>query len=140
MPRLDKLLSIVRQVDRQARFKSIISQQGVSPDGSSAHWEFFFDLPQRLAHLVSEWKLSWDESKDAFGPDRISILANPFPPLNSPLNQMVKVGKLLHSLSRTNLTISFPMLCYGRDRVEQIRTFIRDQCLDRDGSPKHFTL
>jgi hypothetical protein len=86
----------VRQVDRQARLKSIISQQGLNPDGSSTHWEFFFDLPQRRAHLVSEWILSWDELIDAYGPAKITIFANPFPPPGSPLRQLVKEGKLLH--------------------------------------------
>jgi hypothetical protein len=87
---------IVRQLDRQARLKSIVSQQGLNQDGASAHWEFFFDLPQRRAHLVCEWILFWEETKDAYGPARITIFANPFPPPDSHLRQMVREGKLLH--------------------------------------------
>jgi hypothetical protein len=87
---------IARQLDRQARLKSIVSQQGLNQDGASAHWEFFFDLSQRRTKLVCEWVLTWDEVRDAYGPATNENIAIPFPPPDSPLHQMVKEGKLLH--------------------------------------------
>lgn len=83
-------------LDRQARLKMILSQQGVQLDGTSAHWEFFFDLTRRRAKLVCEWILPWDEAADGYKPARIDMAVNPFPPIDSPIRQAVREGKLLH--------------------------------------------
>lgn len=83
-------------LDRQARLKMIVSQQGVRADGTSTHWEFFFDLIQRRAQLVCEWLLSWEKTKDDYGPASIEIVVKPFPAAGSPIRQAVKEGKLLH--------------------------------------------
>lgn len=92
----DSVRPAVRQLDRDARLKMIVSQNGIGPGGASPHWEFFFDLPQRRAQLVCEWRLPWDEAADGYGPAQIEIVAKPFPPENSPIRQLVKDGKLLH--------------------------------------------
>ena len=86
----------VNKLDRRARLKMIVSQSGVDADGASAHWEFFFDLVQRRAHLICDWALSWDETKDTFGPAIVEITVRPFPSVDSPIRQLVASGKLLH--------------------------------------------
>lgn len=88
------------EIDRQARLKMIVSQQGVQLDGTSSHWEFFFDLTRRRAKLVCEWILPWDEAMDGFQPARIEIVVTPFPPAGSPIRQAVQEGKLLHRQMR----------------------------------------
>lgn len=93
---LELTLPAARKFDRKARLKMIVSQKGVDQHGDSAHWEFFFDLPGRQAQLVCEWKLTWDEKADAYGPPRIEITVRPFPPPESPIRQMVRDGHLLH--------------------------------------------
>lgn len=87
---------IAQKLDRQAHLRSISSQEGLDKDGASSHWEFFFDLPQRRARLICDWFLPWNEATDNFGPATIEVVVNPFPPLDSPLRQLVKEGKLLH--------------------------------------------
>ena len=93
---LEAILPAVNRFDRKALLKLIVSQQGIDPQGASAHWEFFFDLVNRQAQLVCEWKLTWDEKADAHGALRIEITVNPFPPTDSPIRQMVRDGQLLH--------------------------------------------
>jgi hypothetical protein len=90
------VLPHVRRFDGGAGLKSIVSQQGVRPDGTSAHWEFFFDLPGRRARIIAEWRLAWDEAHDAFGSASVDFLVKPFPPADSPIRQAVREGKLLH--------------------------------------------
>jgi hypothetical protein len=92
----DNILPIALGLDRQARLKMIVSQQGVSVDGASAHWEFFFDLRQRRAQLVCEWSLSWDEKADDYGSASIEVAVKPFPPPDSSIRRAVREGKLLH--------------------------------------------
>jgi hypothetical protein len=86
----------VLELDRQARLKMIVSQQGVNVNGTSLHWEFFFDLVQRRAQLVCDWVLPWDEAMDDYGTVSIEFVVKPFPTENSPIRQMVRDGKLLH--------------------------------------------
>jgi len=83
-------------LDRNARLKMIVSQQGVIANGTSSYWEFFFDLVQRQAKLVCQWVLSWDDTTDDFGPARLEIFVNPFPPVDSPIRQAVREGRLLY--------------------------------------------
>lgn len=83
-------------LDRKARLKMIVSQQGVMIDGTSSHWEFFFDLTQRRAQLICEWVLSWDETTDDYGQASIETFVKPFPPVDSPIRQAVREGKLLY--------------------------------------------
>ena len=87
---------VVQQLNRGARLKSIISQQGVNQDGTSSHWEFFFDLPDRRAKLVCDWVLPWDETSDSYMPVKLDFNLTPFPPLDSPVRHLVREGKLLH--------------------------------------------
>ena len=91
-----KIRPFAYDLDRQARFKKIVSQQGINIGGTSVHWEFFFDLTRRRAKLSCDWVLSWDEGIDDYGPARIEIAVRPFPPENSPIRKAVKEGKLLH--------------------------------------------
>jgi hypothetical protein len=86
----------VNKLDRQARLKMIVSQPGIDAEGASAHWEFFFDLVQRRAHLICDWALSWNEASDDFGPARVELAIKPFPSVDSPIRQLVASGKLLH--------------------------------------------
>src|SRR5512144_932564 len=51
---------VADELDRQARLKMIVSQQGINTDGTSSHWEFFYDLTQRRAKLNCDWVLPWD--------------------------------------------------------------------------------
>lgn len=92
----NSIFPIALDLDRQARLKMIVSQQGVNVDGASAHWEFFFDLRQRRAQLVCEWRLLWDEDADDYGSAGIEVAVKPFPPVNSPIRRAVREGKLLH--------------------------------------------
>lgn len=90
-------MPIAREIDREASLKLIVAPDGsIQRDGTSTRWEFLFDLPNRRAQLVCDWRLSWDEEADHFGEARIEVLANPFPPPDSVPRQMVKQGKLLH--------------------------------------------
>ncbi|MBM3123979.1 MAG: hypothetical protein FJZ87_02775 [Chloroflexi bacterium] len=93
---LNTILPTIKRYDHKALLKHILSQHGIDDQGASAHWEFFFDLSNRRAQAVCEWKLSWDEKADAYGPPRMMIAINPFPPENSPLRRMVREGHLLH--------------------------------------------
>jgi len=89
------ILPMVREFDRQAQLKLIVSQQGVDAHGTGSHWEFFFDLPDRRAQLVCDWKLLQDEKTDSYLQPRIEIVVNPFPPVDSPVRGMVRDGQLL---------------------------------------------
>lgn len=89
------ILPVAREFDRQARLKAIISQQGIDRNGTSAHWEFFFDLVNRRATLAGEWLLTGDTGADAYRPARIDVIVRPFPPADSPLRQLVREGHLL---------------------------------------------
>jgi hypothetical protein len=92
----NRILPFVSKLDRLARLKLIVSQQGLSLDGTSSHWEFFFDMPLRRAQMTVEWVLSWDEATGDYGPARIESIVKPFPPVDSPIRQAVREGKLLH--------------------------------------------
>lgn len=92
----DKTLPFVYELDKKSRLKMIVSQQGIDSEGKSQHWEFFFDLIEKRAQLVCDWKLFWDETLDNYTSSKIEIKVTPFPPMNSPLRQMVKEGKILH--------------------------------------------
>lgn len=92
----NRVLPHVLKLDRQARLKLIVSQQGAGLAGTSSHWEFFFDLVQRRAQLSADWILPWDEAIDGYGPAEVQIVVKPFPPVDSLLRQAVKEGKLLH--------------------------------------------
>jgi hypothetical protein len=83
-------------LDPEASLKLIVSPDGIGADGTSARWEFFFDLPARRAKLECDWFLPWEVETDRFGMAQLEVVARPFPPLSSPLRQMVKDGKLLH--------------------------------------------
>jgi hypothetical protein len=85
-----------QELDREACLKLIVSPQGVDQQGASAHWEFFFDLPQRRAKLEGNWFLPWEDERQGFGFARFDLIARPFPAANSLLRQMVNEGKLLH--------------------------------------------
>jgi hypothetical protein len=87
---------VASEFDRRAQLKLIASQQGVGADGTSVHWEFFFDLPDRRAQLAAEWKLTWNETADRHGKAQIVITVNPFPPADSPVRRMAQEGQLLH--------------------------------------------
>jgi hypothetical protein len=93
---LNRVLPSVSKLDRWARLKLMVSQQGLSLDGTSSHWEFFFDLTRRRAQLVLEWVLSQDQATDGYGNARIEFVVKPFPPVDSPIRQAVSEGKLLH--------------------------------------------
>ena len=93
---LNSIYPFARDLDRQARLKLIVSQQGINADGASPHWEFFLDLTQRRAHLICEWALSWNEEMDDYGPSSVEIAVKPFPSVDSPIRQLVTSGKLLH--------------------------------------------
>ena len=86
----------VRELDWQPQLKMIVSQQGLTADGASAHWEFFFSLVRRRAEVVCEWVLPWDEATDDYGQAHIEIAVNPFPAVNSPIREAVREGKLLY--------------------------------------------
>jgi hypothetical protein len=86
----------VRELDWQYQLKMITSQQGLTSNGTSAHWEFFFDLIRRRAEVVCEWVLPWDEALDNYGQARARLAATPFPAVNSPIRSAVREGKLLH--------------------------------------------
>lgn len=88
--------SFVNNLDKKAVLKAIVSQQGVDLDGKNAHWEFFFDLINKRAQLVCNWKLNWDDKLDNYTSAKIEFKITPFPSMNSPLRQMVKEGKLLN--------------------------------------------
>ena len=87
---------IIRELDRQSQLKMITSQQGLTANGTSAHWEFFFNLFRRRAETVCEWVLPWNEAIDDYGQAKIEITAKPFPAVNSPICTAVSEGKLLH--------------------------------------------
>lgn len=93
---LEKVLPFIYKLDKTSNLKMIVSQQGINANGESAHWEFFFDLTQKRAQLVCDWKLVWNETVDNYTSAKIDFKITPFPPMNSPLRQMVKEGKLLH--------------------------------------------
>ncbi len=85
-----------KRLDKHAALKMIVAPDGVDPTGKAIRWEFFFDLIQQRAKLICEWFLSWDAEADSFGPPQLVVKANPFPPADSPLHQLVSEGKLLH--------------------------------------------
>jgi hypothetical protein len=87
---------MAREFDRKACLKSILSQQGIDENGASSCWEYFFDLPTRRAQLLCEWSLPWNELTDDYGAAKIEFIIKPFPPVNSPIRQLVREGKLLH--------------------------------------------
>jgi len=87
---------LVRELDWQSQLKMIVSQQGLTANGASAHWEFFFNLVRRRAEVVCEWVLSWDEATDDYGQVNLEIAVNPFPSVNSPIREAVREGKLLY--------------------------------------------
>jgi hypothetical protein len=87
---------VVREIDQQSQLKLITSQQGLTAKGTSAHWEFFFNLLRRRAEIVCAWVLLWDEAIDNYRPAKIELTAQPFPALNSPVRTAVREGKLLH--------------------------------------------
>lgn len=87
---------VIRGLDGQFQLKRITSQHGLTPNGTSAHWEFFFNLVSRQAEAACEWLLLWDETRDDYGHARIELVVTPFPALNSPIRTAVKEGKLLH--------------------------------------------
>jgi hypothetical protein len=93
---LNRILPFVSKLDHRARLKLIVSQQGLKLDGTSVHWEFFFDLTRRRAQLNVEWLLSWDEAADGYGSASIKFIVKPFPPVDSSIRQAVREGKLLH--------------------------------------------
>ena len=125
---LSVIKPLVYEMDRQARLKMIVSQNGVNAEGASAHWEFFFNLTQRSAKVAAEWALSWDEAKDDYGPARIEIVIRPFPPAGSPVRQAVKDGELLHrqmiSMWRQECSRSPDLPGRFRDTEEAIRDFL----------------
>ena len=90
------ILPVARKIDRKARLKSILSQQGIDGNGTSSYWEYFFDLPTRRAQLLCEWSLPRNQLTDEYGAAVIEYLIKPFPPADSPIRQMVREGKLLH--------------------------------------------
>jgi hypothetical protein len=90
------LQPFVRELDSQSQLKMIVSQQGLTANGVSTHWEFFFNLFRRRAEVVCKWVLSWDEAADNHGQANIEIVVNPFPAVNSPIREAVREGKLLH--------------------------------------------
>jgi hypothetical protein len=96
MQAFEKVQTFAYELDRQARLKWIVSQQGVNSNGESSHWEFSFDLTERRAHLVCDWLLLFNETIDKYLPAKIELTLKPFPPADSPLRQMVKDGQLLH--------------------------------------------
>lgn len=89
-----RVRSAVLALDRRARLKAIVSQDGIAADGTSAHWEFAFDLPRRRAQALCEWALGWDEVADGYGPAAIGLVVSPFPPATSPIRWMVEEGQL----------------------------------------------
>lgn len=90
------IIPVVKKLDRQARLKLIVSQHGIDSNGTSTHWEFFFDLVRRQAKLVGEWVLVWDNTMDNYESSRLEVVARPFPPADSPIRQLVQEGHLLH--------------------------------------------
>jgi hypothetical protein len=92
----NEIQPIAKDLDRDARLKMIVSQLGVDLDGTSSHWEFFFDLTQRRAQMVCEWVLPWDQDMDGYEPASIEIVVRPFPAPNSLIRKAVREGKLLH--------------------------------------------
>lgn len=87
---------IIRELDRQSQLKMIVSQQGLTANGTSAHWEFFFNLFRRRAETVCEWVLPWNDATDDYGQANIEVIVTPFPRVNSSLRTAVSEGKLLH--------------------------------------------
>jgi hypothetical protein len=92
----ESILPAAEKYDRKAQLKRIVSTSGIDERGTSAHWEFFFDLPGRQAQAICEWKLTWDEKIDAHGPPVMEVTVRPFPPAESPLRRMVRDGNLLY--------------------------------------------
>ena len=92
----EKVQAFARELDKQASLKMIVSQTGIDSQGKSVRWEFFFDLINKRAQMVCDWKLFWDETLDNYTSAKMESKVTPFPPLNSPLRQMVKEGKLLN--------------------------------------------
>jgi hypothetical protein len=93
---LQNLLPAVHAFDRGARLKSIVSPPGLSGDGLSPRWEFFFDLPGRRARLNADCFLPWDAAADNYKPASIHLTVAPFPPADSYLRRRVNEGQLLH--------------------------------------------
>jgi len=93
---LQMILPTVRKFDQKACLKSIVSQHGIDLHGTSAHWEFFFDLDRRKAKLTGEWALVWDDNADNYASSHIEVIVRPFPPADSPLRHMVQEGHLLY--------------------------------------------
>jgi len=90
------ILPAAGKLDRRAQLKRVVSLSGIDAHGSSAHWEFFFNLPGRRAKLLCEWVLPWNEPADTYDPPVMEITVTPFPPPESPLHQLVREGGLLY--------------------------------------------
>jgi hypothetical protein len=95
-PVFERVWQAAQELDRKACLKMIVSPGGVDQAGASARWEFFFDLPRRRAKLECNWFLPWVTERDSFGSAHLELIARPFPPVNSPLRQMVNEGTLLY--------------------------------------------
>lgn len=92
----DCIKPLLLRYDKQASLKMIVSQTGIDTNGTSNHWEFFWDLPNQRAKVVSDWQLVWDDDKDSFRASKIQITINPFPPGDSPVRKLVADGKMLY--------------------------------------------
>lgn len=86
----------VHKLDWQFQLKMVVSQQGLTTNGESAHWEFFFDLVRCRAKVACEWILSWDEATDDYGQANIQLAVHPFPTADSPIQKEVREGQLLY--------------------------------------------
>ncbi len=87
---------VIRELDWQYQLTMITSQHGLTANGTSQHWEFFFLLLRRRAEVVCEWVLPWNEAIDDYGQAKIEVTVTPFPAVLSPMRTAVKEGKLLH--------------------------------------------
>lgn len=87
---------VIRELDRQSQLKMIISQQGLTVNGTSTHWEFFFNLFNWRAETICEWVLPRNEVIDDYGRAKIEITVRPFPAVNSPIRIAVSEGKMLY--------------------------------------------
>jgi hypothetical protein len=98
------VLSAVRRVatelDAGAMLKMIVAPEGTNRSGEASRWEFFFDLPARVAKLECVWVLPWDERRDGYAEPTLELRATPFPPPGSPLRRLVDDGKLLYAQLR----------------------------------------
>ncbi len=84
------------KLDRQYQLRMIVSQNRITANGTSAHWEFFFNLLRRRAKIACEWVLPWNETIDDYGQTKMDITVTPFPAVQSTIRTVVREGKLLH--------------------------------------------